>query len=93
MDKFGIFKLLNSFLSQNQQNSSKNNSSDDQKTGLENLLSAFQNNFSKQPESSNKTMPTPNVNQKVSPPLQSAMLNTMSSHDAFIKRVKQKSQK
>ena len=80
MDKFGIFNLLNSLLSKNSSEISDNSQ---QNSGVENFLSSLISP-KKQPEKSNAT--------KISPPspLQSSMLGTISSHDAFIKRVKEK---
>ncbi|MBO7149847.1 MAG: hypothetical protein J6V71_03025 [Clostridia bacterium] len=84
MDKFGIFNLLNSFFSFNKtENGQSNNNSTQSADLLGNLLSTFSNN-----------KPTENKPEKTplsSPlPLQSSMLSTINSHDAIVKRVKEK---
>ena len=84
MDKFGIFKLLNSFLGttlpQNDDTpSTKSQSSPD----LSGFLSAFSNlnNTAETQQKEVKSAP---------PPLQASMLSVMNSHDQFVKRVKEK---
>ena len=93
MDKFGIFKLLNSFLGQND-NSSPQSSAENSSfnNGITDLLSSFLKGGIKENSSSNPETTTP---KKTTPdrtfaPLQSSMLSTMNSHDEFIKRVKEK---
>ncbi len=90
MDKFGIFKLLNSFLGAYEQNKSNFDTSNAQKNGsqknpLSDILTALSNKSTQSNQDIAK--PTP---QKTSVPLQSSMLSTMNSHDEFIKRVKEK---
>lgn len=79
MDKFGIFKLLNSFFSF-YSNAQKENSNSDKKeelTPLTNILSSLEKKNS------------PPIEKPVTPaPLQAQMLSTMRSHDEFVKRVK-----
>ena len=85
MDKFGIFKLLNSFFNFYEQ--SKENSLDlSPPLSVENLLSTPSNN---QVKSTEKTQ-APEQNKAPLPPLQSSMLYTMTNHDEFVKRVKEK---
>ncbi len=84
MDKFGIFNLLNSFFSFNKtENGQTNDNSTQSADLLSNILSTFSNNKS----SENKPEKT-----QVSPPLplQNSMLSTINSHDAIVKRVKEK---
>ena len=85
MDKFGIFKLLNSFFNFYEQ--SKENSTDNSPPfNVENLFSSLKDNQQKSTEN------TPSVDREKTPlaPLQSSMLYTMSSHDEFVKRVKER---
>lgn len=88
MDKFGIFKLLNSFLSP-----SANNKTDGEKENsangdiLKSLISSLSSNNSDKKDTA-PVAPKPPTKPTV--PLQSGMLYTMNSHDEFIKRVKQK---
>ena len=84
MDKFGIFNLLNSFFSLGK---SENEKTNDTPSGtndlLSNLLSSLTN--PKKPENKNeKTVSAPPM------PLQNSMLSTINSHDAIVKRVKEK---
>ena len=94
MDKFGIFKLLSSFLSQNGQNSTSQTENSIGSESKDNPLSSLLNSLTKNSQSSQNNTPTPNQNQpkekKQFVPLQSAMLSTMNSHDQFVKRVKEK---
>ena len=79
MDKFGIFKLINSFFSF-YSNAQKENSGDKIKEDivpLNSLLSSLEAKNSTQ----QKEILTPK-------PLQAQMLATMRSHDDFVKRVK-----
>lgn len=81
MDKFGIFNLLNSFLSVYQNN----------KTACPDV-NAHTPNASEaaapvpRPAETAKSVP-PRANV---PPLQASMLNVLSSHDAFVRRVREK---
>lgn len=89
MDKFGIFKLLNSFFSfygQKSQNQQENAFEQSEKNS--DLFSNLVNNLVNK---SSNTRPQPDTNtQHAQKPLQTDMLKTMSSHEEFIKRVKQK---
>ena len=84
MDKFGIFKLLNSFLDAYQKPADKENVSNDKPPTDNSVLSAF----------SNLLKPTPAPQKQSKPlsqsPLQQNMVATMISHDEFVKRVKEK---
>ena len=96
MDKFGIFKLLNSFLNLYEQNKSSSGNSSENNV-LSNLLSSLapQNNLEKpnnfKPVEKMSSTATNTSTKKSLPPLQNSMLATMTSHDEFVKRVKQKS--
>ena len=94
MDKFGIFKLLNSFFdfykNGNAQSSpppaDKTNSSSAASSERPNLLEGLFKGFNNAQPQQN----TPPQKEKipVPAPLQVSMLNTIHSHDAFINRVK-----
>ena len=85
MDKFGIFKLLNSFFNFYEQ--SKENSLDNSSPfKVENLFSSPKEKEEKRTENT-KSLEATNAPPA---PLQSYMLYTMSSHDEFVKRVKEK---
>ena len=93
MDKFGIFKLLNSFFNfYNQSSATKQQQESASNPSLTDFISSFLNNNA----SNVKNQPAPNQlvknqpAQKAPPPLQSSMLGVMNSHDQFIKRVKEK---
>ncbi len=94
MDKFGIFKLLNSFLSQNGQNNTSQTENPLGAQNNENPLATLLNSLTKGTKSSadNISPPAPKTqnDNKTFAPLQSAMLSTMNSHDQFVKRVKEK---
>ena len=83
MDKFGIFKLLNSFFNFYEQNKSVSSSEADSAPPI-NLANIFgekpQNNTSQKNAPQRATLP----------PLQSSMLSTINSHDELVKRVKSK---
>ncbi len=79
MDKFGIFKLINSFFSF-YSNVQKENSNNDKKGNLDPLTNILSSLEAKNDAPKDKT-PTP-------VPLQAQMLSTMRSHDDFVKRVK-----
>ena len=83
MDKFGIFKLLGSFL-ESYKALGENSNADLQKK--DNPLSKILSSFTQKPNPA----PTPTPAQAVPLPLQSGMINTMKSHDEFVKRVIQK---
>lgn len=87
MDKFGIFKLINSFFNFCEQNKSQKNENNRQENnGLNGILSALMPKESPaQQQKESKEQPPKNF-----APLQSSMLSTMNSHDQFIKRVKEK---
>lgn len=86
MDKFGIFKLLNSFFNFYEQNKTSDGAhKNDSENSIGKLFSVFQPTAS----------PTPPKNARSSaekraslPPLQASMLDVMSSHDRFINRVR-----
>ena len=85
MDKFGIFKLLNSFLSKNSQGETKDTSSSDGfNDAIGNLFSSLSTNKTNAPTELKQPPATK------APPLQSSMLSTLNNHDAFIKRVKER---
>ncbi len=88
MDKFGIFKLLNSFFDFYKQNSAKvdgsldeNSASNTTNFSLENLGKAFSFPNQKKEE---KEKPK----EKAFRPLQSEMLKTISNHQKIEQRVK-----
>ena len=93
MDKFGIFKLLNSFLGQDGNSPSQSGTENSSfNNGVTDLLSSFlkggiKENSSSNPEKAAPKKPTPD---RAFAPLQRSMLSTMNSHDEFIKRVKEK---
>ncbi|MBQ9756177.1 MAG: hypothetical protein IJV99_01095 [Clostridia bacterium] len=82
MDKFGIFKLLNSFFNYYEQN--KNQTATPQSENKFDFSSLLSNVLPK-----DTPQKPPTSSQKSFAPLQSSMLSTMNSHDQFIKRVKQ----
>lgn len=91
MDKFGIFNLLNSFFPLNGSSSSNNSQSEEKNSDpnanpLSGILNALNGNIQKNSTAEKKENQLP----KPAPPLQSGMLSIMNSHDAFIKRVKEK---
>ncbi len=79
MDKFGIFKLLNSFLDFYGKNSNESSSP----------LSSLFKGFSppKERENAPSTPQNDLKQKKESAPLQQQMLSTMRSHDEVVKRV------
>ncbi len=85
MDKFGIFNILNSLFSLNNQKNPTENANS-APFSLDKFLSSFNNNNSQTPAVNTKPLPE----KKVFAPLQSSMLCTMHSHDQFVKRVKEK---
>ncbi|MBP5466548.1 MAG: hypothetical protein J6Y43_03185 [Clostridia bacterium] len=78
MDNFGIFKLLNSFY--DFMTKTKTSSSDEstQKDAPEKAQKDMQS-----PKKESENLSSVNA----AAPLQSAMLNTLNNHDAFVKRV------
>jgi len=78
LDKFGIFKLLNTLFTPTGENSNTQNAVGD---ALNSLLNSVKNPPKEQPTSKTHT------------PLQSSMLTTMRSHDDFVKRVKENQNK
>lgn len=82
MDKFGIFNLLSSLSNLNGQKSTQENSEKNQ-SAWDKILSALTQNVNTQ--NTDKKQDTPPAFK----PLQSSMLSTMTSHDEFVKRVKQ----
>ena len=99
MDKFGIFKLLNSFFNlygqKNQENPQTTNSDGEPQSNP--LLSILNGLNNKTPQNSGANNTTNNNAKKTENkpflPLQENMLSTMNSHDEFVKRVTQKKQK
>ena len=98
MDKFGIFKLLNSFFNlnatdnadaseQNQNDSSVND------FNLSNFLNAFSTANDKSEPHTDAKQTASKPKDKRLPPLQSSMLKTMTSHDEFVARVKKNNPK
>ena len=96
MDKFGIFKLLNSFFNFYEQSKSNSSTQENKNSGgFSDFLSAF-NSQQNQPQTQNVSAPNPAEKkpaERVLPPLQTSMLSTMNSHDEFIKRVKNRNNK
>ena len=99
MDKFGIFNLLNSFLNLNSSSNTEKaqSSPTENQTGqglLDNILSIFNQKNSNKPQaddSSAKSKSTSNsITQNQALPLQHGMLKTITTHDEFVKRVKNK---
>lgn len=88
MDKFGIFNILNSLLNLN------NNNNGSTKTQNEQNNVGFNNSEKESFTPSNKKIVTNGVNKNVNgKPLQSYMLETMSSHDKIIARVNARTNK
>ena len=95
MDKFGIFKLLNSFLSFYKDNKNQTENNANSSINFADLLSSFSrlSNNDKNLQTSptkNEQTPKENNDNNTLAPLQFSMLNTMESHDKFVKRVKEK---
>ena len=98
MDKFGIFNILNSFFSKNNNQSQQTDSVSPEKSNGQNdflggLLSSLTNSNQAQQSSAKPQKPQATTKETPPLPLQAQMLSTMRSHDDFIKRVKQKQQK
>ena len=88
MDKFGIFKLLNSFFNFYSQNKQEETSkSTDEKSPLDQLFSAIK------PSSTPQNKKEEPITVSPTRPLQSGMLKTINSHDDIIKRAKLNAQK
>ena len=85
MDKFGIFKLLNSFFNFYEQ-SKENPTNNPTPFSVENLFSSLKETQQTPTENSQVV----EINKPPLAPLQSSMLYTMSSHDEFVKRVKER---
>lgn len=91
MDKFGIFKLLNSFFNfYNQSNTTNTQQTNTQNPSLTDFVSSFINNSTAQQKQTLLKQSAPEQTPKTTQPLQSYMLGVMSSHDKFIQRVKEK---
>ncbi len=93
MDKFGIFKLLNSFLNFNaQKETSSQPDTFNKNSDTTDLFSKLLSSLNKNDGEKNAPIkePADKSTKKSSPPLQTNMLKTMTSHEEFIKRVKQK---
>lgn len=78
MDKFGIFNVLNSFLNGFAGNNREEAASAEK--------SPDEQKPRKDGSSADRAKP-------IAPPLQSSMLNVLNSHDAFIRRVREKNGK
>lgn len=93
LDKFGIFKLLNSFCNLYGQNFASQSSGEKPSENGEKFLNALSDLFSNgkapaaRPENNPANIPNAPEKQK---PLQSDMIAIMKSHDAFVNRVKNK---
>lgn len=92
LDKFGIFKLLNSFCNLYGQNSASQTSNEKSSESGEKFLNALSGLFSNgksaaRTEDKPENIPNSPKKQK---PLQSDMIAVMQSHDAFVNRVKNK---
>ena len=84
MDKFGIFSILNSLLAKNSENTpSSTQEQSSSENALNNLLSLLKPK-AEEPQPKKESPPLP--------PLNSAMLATMTSHDKFIERVNKRNQ-
>lgn len=83
MDKFGIFNLLNSLFSANPSQTN----GDSQNTSKENSILSSLFSSDNQPQPPKEKTPEPFL------PLQASMVSTMTSHDEFVKRVKEKNKK
>ncbi len=98
MDKFGIFKLLNSFLNlSSPQNGQPNDGVDANSSTNSDLISSLLSSLNSdvKPNSNPKRQPTnahngEQVAKPANKPLQRQMLLTINSHDEFVKRVKGK---
>ena len=84
MDKFGIFNLLSSFFNFYQQNKQSQDGSSEQF----NFVNALSSLGKTQDTTTQKEQNTQPKNNHI--PLQASMLATMTSHDQFVKRVKEK---
>lgn len=82
MDKFGIFKLLNSFLDNYKTPLTKDSPLGDQNSKTDSLLDGLKSLI---PEK----QATPKPSQPPYP-LQKNMISTMQNHDEFVKRVREK---
>ena len=80
MDKFGIFNILNLLLGNKAENT------ESEKVANSSMQDLLSNLLSTKKEEVKKATPT-----TVPLPLQASMVSTMTAHDEFIKRVKEKS--
>ena len=88
MDKFGIFNILSSLINQNTSSAPTSSSQKvENKDALSSLISSLLKNNSSPNANQNPTQNLP----KSHAPLNKSMLSTMSNHDQFIKRVKERS--
>ena len=96
MDKFGFFKLLNSFFPPAEP---KTDTAEQKNDALSNFLKSFsEQNFNKNNEqptgqsgqSNQSPQQKPQKENSTPKPLQASMLGVMNSHDEFIKRVQSK---
>lgn len=95
MDKFGIFNILNSFFNKKEQTNEQPTLTSNQNNGEQtDFLSSLLNSLSAKPQAQqNISKPQQKVVSPPQMPLQAQMLNTMRSHDDFIKRVQENQQK
>ena len=95
MDKFGIFNLLNSFLGFSANNSAVTSEqaqaeSEKKSTTVNDLLSALSPMLNNTKKENAEPQIKKEIETKKRPPIQNQMLKTLSTHDDFVKRVKQK---
>ncbi len=89
MNKFGIFNLLGSLLSKNPNANQQNvDNSSSQKNDFLSSISSLFSSSSKNNSPIAEKKKEEKATFSAPPPLQSKMLYTMTSHDEFIKRVK-----
>ncbi len=91
MDKFGIFNLLNSFLtpsapSQSQEKGQTEDSSSQPNDLVSGILGSLKNGFSQKEQAKSESSQP----KRQSAPLQRQMLSTMSAHDELIRRINKK---
>ncbi|MBQ7339394.1 MAG: hypothetical protein IJW43_00895 [Clostridia bacterium] len=88
MDKFGIFKLLNSFFDFYKQNSAKEEGSSSSSFPTDFSLGDLGKAFSSPPQ---KSQDKEKKQKSETPPLQSEMLLTIRNHEKIERRVKKES--
>ena len=99
MDNLGVLKIIADALnnSTNNSNATQSQQKSSPLDGILQLFNQFKPKNSSEPESQkdqsldeNKKSTLPSNSYTISPPLQRRMLATMTSHEDFIKRVKEK---